>query len=751
MSTGLAGRSSRVADAMMILTYACNDAVATLCRSLAQEMGQEFLTLARLDELGTAVAKGESALLVCDLPTLRAEAVSPMSLLTRNLRGEQTTVVFLRAEPSDLAAFPNNLTPARLEWVAANEPPAFLQVRLAAALARLTEREQLRRERGQTATRSPVASLQAIQLRVLLDTCSDACLIADAAGRLLDVSRKALELFGYTREEALHLPLAAFLADTETLDAMQEAVAAKGRFVGECLGRCKDGRRVATFVTAAPVGGEDRSADSGLLCVLRDVDSRATIDHELSLAKERAELANRLKNEYLASMAHEMRTPIGAVIGYAEVLEEALGGRHDLLDHLDHVRRNCDHLLRLINDILDLAKVESGKLVVESIACSPFTIMGDCYNLLKGKARDRGVELRLEYTARIPQSIRSDPTRVLQCLVNLADNAVKFTPAGGSVTVTMRMVPRDPQPLLEVRVHDTGIGIPPEKLDRIFRPFEQAEAGTTRKFGGTGLGLSITKRLAELLGGGLAVESREGQGSTFTLSVSCGLPAPELTLVSPPTLHEIQEESRKLRKLREQSPQTVPASLKGLILLAEDFPDTQKLISYMLRKGGAEVDLASTGREALEMGLKKQYDVILMDMLMPEMDGITVVQCLREQNYRKPIIALTAATSKDVRRKFLAAGCDDVATKPIERQTLLRLVGAWLNFSADASEEERLALRQRLYPDMGGDGAAETSAPAASVPVSATASPPAAPHPLPRPAAVPHPATRPAAQPRPKP
>jgi signal transduction histidine kinase/ActR/RegA family two-component response regulator len=393
----------------------------------------------------------------------------------------------------------------------------------------------------------------------------------------------------------------------------------------------------------------------------------------LRIAKEKAEAANRSKSEFLANMSHEIRTPMTAILGFADLLQfddETGGNPEGRAEAVNTIRRNSEHLLAIINDILDLSKVESGKMTVEHISCSLGRLFGEVDKLMQLRARDRAISLAFEFETDVPDAVLSDPTRLRQLLLNLIGNAVKFTEQGG-VRVVCRY--RTEDSLCEIDVIDTGIGMTPEHQQRIFQPFSQADTSTTRSFGGTGLGLTISRRLAAILGGGVElVRSEPGVGSTFRLRFRAE-PAPGAALVTLARLRAVVAPAADM---------LADAELDGRrILLAEDGPDNQRLISFLLRKAGADVIVVENGRAALDAVAAARddattFDLVLMDMQMPVMDGYEASWRLREEGFRGPIVALTAHAMAGDREKCLAAGCSDYCTKPIDRRRLLERLAA---------------------------------------------------------------------------
>ncbi|NUQ62989.1 MAG: CHASE domain-containing protein [Pirellulales bacterium] len=390
-----------------------------------------------------------------------------------------------------------------------------------------------------------------------------------------------------------------------------------------------------------------------------------------------AEAATRAKSEFLANMSHEIRTPMTAILGFADVLLGEAGDNAPphRVEAIRTIQRNGDHLLRLINDILDLSKIEAGKLDIERITCSPAQVLSDVVSLMRVRADAKGLPLALEYDGAVPETIQSDPLRLRQILVNLVGNAVKFTEKGRVRVVARLLRSAAGTTMLQVDVVDTGIGMSRQQIAELFRPFHQADSSTTRKFGGTGLGLTISKRLAEMLGGDLAARSELGKGSTFCVTVATG-DLEGVRFVAGPQAAPVQ--SRQAG-----SPQGVPPFSAGCrVLFAEDGIDNQRLIAFLLTRAGAKVTLAENGRIACDEALGAEangepFDIILMDMQMPVMDGYEATRRLRAEGYQGPIIALTAHAMSGDRQKCLDAGCNDYATKPVDHRRLLATLAEW--------------------------------------------------------------------------
>ena len=391
----------------------------------------------------------------------------------------------------------------------------------------------------------------------------------------------------------------------------------------------------------------------------------------LRAANERAESANRAKSEFLANMSHEIRTPMNALLGYIDLLCDPDATEDERAKYGETIRRSSDHLLTILNDILDISRIEASRLVINSADISPFGLAKEVLLLMMTQASERDLELVLEVPGAIPEVIETDLVRTRQILLNLVGNAIKFTHSGG-VKLVLRLDEHEASDhrYLLFEVVDTGIGIPADKLEQIFEPFSQADTSSTRRYGGTGLGLTISKRLAILLGGDIAVTSVLGRGSTFTLRLYAG----ELRRAA---LRPYSNEECRLEPtvatLRDD---VSPARLSGRILVVEDVELNQRLMAALLRRAGATVDLADDGRQGMERALAAEaagepYDLVLMDMQMPVMDGYDAVRALRAAGFQRPILALTALAMTTDRVRCLDAGCNDYETKPVQRERLI--------------------------------------------------------------------------------
>ena len=390
--------------------------------------------------------------------------------------------------------------------------------------------------------------------------------------------------------------------------------------------------------------------------------ARDRVEASLRQASFAAEEASRTKAAFLANVSHEVRTPLVAVLGVAEMLRGLVegGAPHEVvLDHLQVIERSGQHLLSLINQLLDLSSDEQGRLRIEPEMTHPASLLHEIGDLFKAKASGRGLRFTVRSIGDLPEDFVTDPTRVRQILVNLVDNALKFTDEG-SVEVVLRAMPNsEGKPLrLQCLVTDTGIGIPEAERERVFESFHQADISLVRKHGGLGLGLAISRVLARRLGGNLRIQDREGPGTTFVFEIE------ELEFAVEETNSHAEVAPRAAGKLR--------------LLLAEDNPDSRRLMSYRLESEGHEVYAVDDGELALEAMRESggSFDAVLLDMQMPKRDGFEVARVLRKLGYEKPVIALTAHTFPGDREQCLAAGCSDYLAKPFDWAELFDRLGA---------------------------------------------------------------------------
>jgi CheY-like chemotaxis protein/HPt (histidine-containing phosphotransfer) domain-containing protein len=442
------------------------------------------------------------------------------------------------------------------------------------------------------------------------------------------------------------------------------------------------------MVNCSPIFvSKDRTG--GVLISLDDVTQLEEKEVALRQSKEAAEVANRAKSEFLANMSHEIRTPMNAILGFTEVLRRGYGeSEKNWKKHLQTIHSSGKHLLELINDILDLSKIEAGGLKVERIRCAPHAIVREVILVLGVKAREKSISLDFEVPRSIPEEILSDPARLRQIVTNLVGNAIKFTEQGG-VKVTLGFLPSSSRPQLTVAVEDSGIGVAEEKLRSIFDPFVQADTSVTRRFGGTGLGLAISRRFAQALGGDIAVQSEVGKGSVFTVSVDTG-PIEGIKLLDPhEALHSGEQTSHDSRPQWHFPP--------ARILVVDDGEENRELLRVVLNEMGVHMAGAENGQFGVEKALGENFDIILMDVQMPVMDGFTATRQLRLRGLQTPIIALTAHAMKGFQEEILSVGFSGYLTKPIDLDALIKMLADLLGARpADADEAEKAVVRPEV-------------------------------------------------------
>ncbi len=542
--------------------------------------------------------------------------------------------------------------------------------------------------------------------------------ITDASGRITDVNSGFCRISGFDRDELIgndHSMLNAGVHSPEFWADLWNAISRGTAWRGEICNKHRDGTLYWVDSTIVPHIGADgrveryvsirfditsqKAAEAALLAAQAEaedanqqlIETNAILEEATARANDmaaQAELASYAKSEFLANMSHEIRTPLTAILGYTDVLRDELLAAADdspRMNAINTIRRAGEHLLTVINDILDLSKIEAGRMQVEETQTSLPSVLMEVDSLMRSRAAEKGVLLRTQLATPVPDLILTDPTRLRQILMNIVGNAAKFTDAG-AIDVTASVVAGSGDgDRLHIAVADTGPGMTRSQAAALFQPFTQADASVTRRHGGTGLGLTICRRLATLMGGDVVLQSTApGKGTVFAI---------DLPLVAAPSAALVDQLAESRASAHEASRgDAIAIQVSGRILLAEDGPDNQRLITHYLTKAGADVTIADNGVSALELLSNAEregrtFDLLITDMQMPEMDGYTLARTLRARGTTMPIVALTAHAMAEDRAKCLAAGCDDYASKPVNRALLLTTVARWIGGTSAHSAE----------------------------------------------------------------
>lgn len=528
---------------------------------------------------------------------------------------------------------------------------------------RAEQREQLLRAQS---------TEMAAKLRVFFDQSLSFAGIMELDGTITDANRTSLLNSGYTREQVvgkLFWDAPWWHGSVQVQEQIKAAVktAAKGNvFRKELNYWLSDGSQRIVDFALSPVRN-----DAGEVIFLaptgHDITKRKRAEKEVEHARQMAEKANLAKSEFVANMSHELRTPLSAILGYTEILATHLKEPDDLVC-VDAVQRNGQHLLALLNDILDLSKIETGKLTLRVERITLSALINEVYSLVESRALSKNIGLTINYVTQIPETIETDPTRLRQILINLLGNAIKFTERG-EVRLQVGIIDTSPHDTkLQFKITDTGIGIAEEQLTTIFQAFEQGDASSTRRFEGSGLGLSISRRLAHLLKGEISVVSTIGEGSVFSFTMSLSKVDPAILIDAPPPGLAIKESPGPLRQLNGER-----------ILVVDDRDDMRLLVQRLIEQAGGSSVTAVNGQHALEQYEKavhegRPFDAVVMDMQMPVMDGFEATTRFREAGFSGLIIALTAGAMQGERDKCLSAGCNYYLTKPVDGRQLIRLL-----------------------------------------------------------------------------
>ena len=535
------------------------------------------------------------------------------------------------------------------------------------------------------------------RVRSALDTMVEGLLVIDAKQNIVLANESFALLVGESAEALIGRQISRFPwhgRDDESIDAnaspWSHSLEDGAVRTSEMIRLKHDGKSKTFMTNCSPVlSGSGKT--SGVLISFDDITELEPKEVELRLSKEEAEQANRFKSEFLANMSHEIRTPMNAILGFAEVLKRGYDrDSRDSIRYLNTISSSGSHLLNVINDILDLSKVEAGRIEIEIIATPVHSIVHEVVQIMQAKADEKGILLEYKPTAPLPETIETDAGKLKQIITNLIGNAIKFTDKG-SVTIDTRLQQGSENSVVVIDVIDAGIGMTAEQATSVFTPFTQADSSITRRFGGTGLGLTISKQFAQALGGDISVESEPGVGSTFSVSVSAGS-VEGVRLLSIDEILSTQWHAEETQAKRWKFP-------SSCVLVVDDGEENRELLSVILGDTGIEVVTADNGQQALDNISSREFDVVLMDVQMPVMDGYTAAGRIREMNKSLPVVAMTADAMAGAEQKCLDAGYSHYMSKPVNIDALIERLAELLGGEL-LTEDQATVLTQIKTSDL---------------------------------------------------
>lgn len=693
--------------------------------------------------------KDDFAVIVLDVQMPGMDGFETAKLIKARERTKEIPIMFITATSKETEHFHTGYAAGAIDYMTKPFVPQILRTKIEGFVnmyisnkklqlqtellqQKTRELEKMNKELLRTAYQLTKTEAQA---RVIRETSIDTMITFDEEGRIMTVNPALEQMFAYTEEDVLDKPIAMLVPALAGIDMMAVANGSESNREGgrlmEVVPVRSDG---TTFFAEIQIGVAVVDSERIFACTISDVTEQKLFERELMEAKEAAEIAARAKTDFLAMVSHEIRTPMNGVIGMSALLLETEMSEEQK-EYVEIIGKSGEALLSVINDILDYSKIESGKMEIEEVPFELADCLGETFDLFTVKTKKQNLEMSFTIDPMLEKPIVSDVTKLRQVLINLVGNAVKFT-SEGSIRVDVKLL-HDYGSHLDImfRVEDTGVGIPEEKLPLLFQPFSQLDSSMSRKYGGTGLGLAICKNLIELMGGTISVDRAREQGAAFVFTIRAKHllsvepvpeaerfgPAPDQPVSFSDFLSSTEEtaacgdgpadraadvraeedgmgdaEAASLSPVKADRSAARPGLLpgvKGRVLVAEDNEVNRKLALRMLEKLGLRADIAENGREALAMLAVNRYDLVLMDMQMPVMDGIEAARLLFERLPKEdcpPVVAMTANVLPEDKEKCLAIGMSDFISKPFRMEALRTLVNRYIDAHASETNQPTL-------------------------------------------------------------
>ncbi len=654
------------------------------------------------EEALRSLLKNDYAVIVLDVQMPGMDGFETARLIKSREKTKEIPIIFISATRNETEHFYTGYSVGAIDYMLKPFVPQILRTKIEGFVSlyvsnkklqlqtellhqKTKELEKMNKELMRTAYKLSKTEAQA---RVVRETSIDTMITFDENGMILTVNPALERMFYYKEDEVAGKNITMLIPSFLHIDYSQEANVPEALTSGkltEVLPQRKDG---SSFDAEIQIGKAMVDEEQIYACTISDITQRKQYEQEIVAAKETAEIASRAKTEFLAMVSHEIRTPMNGVLGMTTLLKDT-ELTEEQSEYADIIYKSGEALLSVINDILDYSKIESGKMELEEVPFLLKTCIVETFELFTAKSKDLNLRMNYYTDPLLPEFIEGDITKLRQILINLVGNAVKFTNEGGIDVHVKLIADYGSSMMIGFSVKDTGVGIPKEKLPFLFEPFSQLDSSMTRKYGGTGLGLAICKNLIELMGGTIRVDTDKGKGATFMFTIRVKAhQTSQHFLDSARVINEDAEDANSRRlffaeQQNDREPNDEPIVVESIsreqcrILVAEDNVINQKLSLRLLEKLGFTADLAEDGKQALEMAKGKRYDLILMDIQMPEMDGLEAAHRIIEElpaEDQPAILAMTANVLSDDRERCMQAGMRDFISKPIRFDTLKEMI-----------------------------------------------------------------------------